>query len=101
MSELLPESGSAQPAPAAAGKGAKGAAGKPAAPLVPQGKAKAEALIAAGATIATQPWTLTLALGQQRWSASIEYVTHVPGRATQGCRACFRHPRSCQHPGKS
>jgi len=51
VSELLPESGNAQPAPAAAGKGARGAAGKPAAPLVPQGKAKAEALIAAGATM--------------------------------------------------
>ncbi len=53
MSELLPESGNAaeQAAPAAA-KGAKAPAGKgapkPAAPLVPQGKAKAEALIAAG-----------------------------------------------------
>ena len=51
MSELLPESGNAAEAPAAA-KGGKGPAGKgaqkPAAPLVPQGKAKAEALIAAG-----------------------------------------------------
>lgn len=54
VSELLPESGNAEGAPAAAAKGGKGApakgkaAPKPAAPLVPQGKAKAEALIAAG-----------------------------------------------------
>lgn len=52
VSELLPESGSAEGAPAAAAKGgpaAKGkAASKPSAPLVPQGKAKAAALIAAG-----------------------------------------------------
>lgn len=55
MSELLPESGSADGGPSAAAAGGKGGAGKggkaggkPAAPLVPQGKAKAEALIAAG-----------------------------------------------------
>lgn len=52
MSELLPESGNAAEAAPAAGKGGKGATGKgpakPSAPLVPQGKMKAEALIAAG-----------------------------------------------------
>lgn len=52
VSELLPESGSAEGAPAAAAKGGPAAKGKgapkPAAPLVPQGKAKAQALIAAG-----------------------------------------------------
>jgi hypothetical protein len=53
VSELLPESGNAEGRPAAAGKGGpsgkgKDAATKPSAPLVPQGKAKAEALIAAG-----------------------------------------------------
>jgi hypothetical protein len=47
VSELLPESGNAAEAAPAAGKGGKGPA-KPSAPLVPQGKMKAEALIAAG-----------------------------------------------------
>lgn len=64
VSELLPESGNAEGRPAAAGKGGpagkgKDAATKPSAPLVPQGKAKAEALIAAalqeaGASLAAQ-----------------------------------------------
>jgi hypothetical protein len=47
VSELLPESGAVEPKPAAAaGKGDKGK-GKPAAPLVPQGAMKAQAIIAA------------------------------------------------------
>lgn len=48
MSELLPNSGAVEPkaAPAAAGKGGK-KTDKPAAPLVPQGAAKAQAIIAA------------------------------------------------------
>lgn len=50
MSELLPDSGAveAKPAAAAGGKGRGGnKSDKPAAPLVPQGAAKAQAIIAA------------------------------------------------------
>lgn len=71
VSELLPESGNVEQAPAAAGKGGKGgkgAAGKPAAPLVPQGKAKAEALIAAGKTHAVG-WLVAC-------SCSLLYAAH-------------------------